>query len=843
MIRADSPTTAWVVEQGAVELFLVDPDGARTPLVEVPQGELFLGCPSRDGYSLVAVETLGTRLREVPASDEPRVEGHKQRLARAVALPEPFPKDLEVFADRAMQAAVRKARQDRDQEAETLKARYQFEVRSVEDAVQQLAAVVAGRSGTRLALGHGAPALEALLRTCEVLGERSGITFRRPAQSSRSGRTDLVTQVAHASRVFVRQVRLDGDWWRHEGGPLLAFTKEERHPVALLPVSPTRYRMVDLVQDREVPVTAAVAATLEIPAYQFYRPLPERPLRWGEMVQYCREAARPEVMRVSFMGLLAGLLSLATPVATTFLVGTAIPHGLDAQVRNTGIVLLATTLGVAVYEFARTVGLLRLEGRVDAELQAAVMGRVLMLRPDFFRRFTSGDLGQRVLGLNQIREALTGSNMQSFTGAIFSIFSFALMYYYDPALAAVGTLLTLGMFGLLVWTGALFVGRAQRIADMEGVLSGRVLQLLKGISKIRVAGAEGRAFGTWASVYARQRGLMLSNRMIEAAMSAVRAVFPIVTSLCFFAVAASQGYTKTTSASFLGFFAAFGQFQAAVLGMAGALSGVLRVVPLIRRYRPLVTAEVEVGENRPDPGVLEGHVKLDGVSFRYQQEGALVLHEVTLEAKPGEFIAVVGPSGAGKSTLMRMLLGFERPEKGTVLFDGQDLGQVDVQAVRRQIGTVLQDGKLMVGDLYHNIVGNTLLSLDEAWEAARLAGIEEDIKALPMGMHTILMEEAATFSGGQRQRLMLARAIVGRPRYLFLDEATSALDAMVQRQVVENLQKLRATRVVIAHRLSTIRGADRIYVLMDGRVRQVGTYEELIGQEGPFADLARRQLA
>ena len=231
------------------------------------------------------------------------------------------------------------------------------------------------------------------------------------------------------------------------------------------------------------------------------------------------------------------------------------------------------------------------------------------------------------------------------------------------------------------------------------------------------------------------------------------------------------------------------------------------------------------------------------MTFHYQQDLPPALQDVSFKVRPGEFVAFVGPSGSGKSTLLRVLLGFEEPDSGSVYFDGQDFSRLDVQAVRSQIGVVLQSGRIMAGDFFTNIVGSTAHTLEDAWEAARMAGLAEDIEAMPMGMHTVVSEGANTLSGGQRQRLLIARAIVSKPRIVFFDEATSALDNRTQAIVSESLERLNATRIVIAHRLSTIRNASCLYVMERGRIVQSGTYDALVALEGPFADLARRQTS
>jgi ABC-type bacteriocin/lantibiotic exporter with double-glycine peptidase domain len=276
--------------------------------------------------------------------------------------------------------------------------------------------------------------------------------------------------------------------------------------------------------------------------------------------------------------------------------------------------------------------------------------------------------------------------------------------------------------------------------------------------------------------------------------------------------------------------------------MASALLGAIEVIPIYERARPILEAAPEVDRTKSDPGVLSGRIEVSHVVFRYREDGPVILNDLSFQVKSGEFAAIVGPSGSGKSTLFRMLLGFEHPESGSLYFDGLDQSSLDIQAVRKQFGVVLQNGKLMPGSIFENIVGSAPLTLEDAWEAARKSGLATDLEQMPMGMHTVLSEGAGTLSGGQRQRLLIARAIVARPRIILFDEATSALDNRTQAIVSRSLEQLQATRIVIAHRLSTIANADSILVLKNGRLVQSGTYEELIARPGDFANLARRQI-
>jgi ATP-binding cassette subfamily C protein len=383
--------------------------------------------------------------------------------------------------------------------------------------------------------------------------------------------------------------------------------------------------------------------------------------------------------------------------------------------------------------------------------------------------------------------------------------------------------------------------------EVKGHLSGKLFQFINGISKLRISATENRAFASWAGEFARQKKVSVQARKVSMGLALFTAVFPVMSSAAiFFAMSllmVQQGASTLSTGSFLAFNAAFTQFQFAALTLSSAVVSLMSVVPLYERARPILEAQPEVDATKSYPGELRGNIEVKHVNFRYGPDTPLVLRDVSMRFPAGQFVAVVGPSGSGKSTVFRMLLGFETPESGAIHFDNQDQSHLDIQAVRRQIGVVLQSGRVLCGSIYENIAGSTALALEDAWAAARMAGLDKDIEAMPMGMHTIIAEGGGGLSGGQRQRLMIARAIVRKPRIILFDEATSALDNETQSIVARSLESLQATRIVIAHRLSTIAHADYIYVIDKGVIVQQGAYRELIQQEGPFANLAKRQIA
>jgi ABC-type bacteriocin/lantibiotic exporter with double-glycine peptidase domain len=414
------------------------------------------------------------------------------------------------------------------------------------------------------------------------------------------------------------------------------------------------------------------------------------------------------------------------------------------------------------------------------------------------------------------------------------------MLSYDPSLTLVAVLV--GVVNAAVVGG--FTGRAVRfrrkLAAAEGDLASMLMQFITAITKLRVSGAESLAFERWAHRYAAKNDLDAAIDRNHARFEVVGSVLPIAALAVLFSVAGARASSGLSTGAFVAFLSAYGMFVSGLTGLVGAAAGLFDIVPLVERAAPILTTVPEIDRTKHPPGRLRGGVEVSRATFRYAPNGPAILSEIELEVTPGEFVAIVGPSGSGKSTLLRLLLGFERPESGGVYYDGQDLATLDLGEVRRQLGVVLQNGELDSADIFKNIVGTRNLTLEDAWEAARIAGLEEDILAMPMGMHTVL-GRSLSISGGQKQRILIARAVVARPKILFLDEATSALDGATQDAVMRALDTFKATRIVIAHRLSTVRNANRIVVLEGGRVVQVGHYDELMGVPGPFRRLVERQ--
>ena len=436
-------------------------------------------------------------------------------------------------------------------------------------------------------------------------------------------------------------------------------------------------------------------------------------------------------------------------------------------------------------------------------------------------------------------------------GRISAVIMIAFLFSYNTQMAfvALGLVFLSVIFPMAL--NLLQVKHQRKLFYIRGSISGLVLQLINGVNKLRVSGSEDRAFREWARKFSEQKRIAFTAGRLANAAHVFNQIFPVLCSAILFGtyawfrdLASKNGDTfKMSTGEFIAFNTTFTIILSSFLSLAAASLELMIIVPLFERLVPIIESPPEIDEAKAHPGELTGEIEVSHLTFRYAKDGPPILRDVSLHIRPGEFVALVGGSGSGKSTLLRLLLGFEKPESGAILYDNQDLNSLDLREVRQQTGVVLQSSKLMPTDIYRNIIGSHQLSLNDAWEAARMSGLDRDIKNMPMGMNTVVSEGGGTFSGGQRQRLMVARALVNRPRIIFFDEATSALDNETQRTVTDSLDTMQSTRIVIAHRLSTIINADKIYVLMNGEMVQSGSYAELMNQTGPFAELAKRQLA
>lgn len=699
-----------------------------------------------------------------------------------------------------------------------------------------------GRSGGRSR--HRGASVDATLAVCRLVAEEARITLTEPGGAgAASERIDPVERIALASRVRTRVVRLSGRWWRENSGPMVGRREKDGTPVALL-WRRGRYEAVDPATGTRERIDRSGEAAFEPRAVMFYRPLPDGRVGLPALLRFSLRGTLPELRSLALGGLVAVVLGALVPIATGRVLGRYVPQAENSLIVQTALALIATGVVAAAFMLLQNMSILRLEGRIEATLQPAVWDRLLRLPTRFFTGRSTGELASAAMGISAIRGMLSGIGSVCVQAGAVAAMNLVLLLVYSVPLA-------MAALAMLVVVAAVFLGLGlwqlryqRRLVRLGNQLNNQAFQTLRGLPKLRVAAAESFAYAAWAREFARTRELHQRVGRVQNVTTVLGAVYLPLCTLVMFALLAGPARGAMSAAEFLTFSTALTMLMSSVTQLTGALISVAAVLPMFEQVRPLLREAPEAGRASIRPGELTGAVEAKNLSFRYADDGPPVLDGIDFRVRQGEFVAIVGASGCGKSTLLRLLIGFDKPATGSVLYDGQDLAALDQAAVRRQCGVVLQNAQPFTGSILDCICGAEAFSLEEAWEAAAMAGLAEDIKAMPMGMHTMLSDGGGTVSGGQRQRLMIAQALIRKPRVLFFDEATSALDNEAQRVVIESTRALHATRIVIAHRLSTIMDADRVIAMADGRIVQQGTPAELLADTaGLFHELVRRQLS
>lgn len=691
--------------------------------------------------------------------------------------------------------------------------------------------------------GAGDLPLQEALR---IIGRHQGIEFKWPARVTTSGDAGVLADVLVASGVRARRVRLDaGDqWWTGDSGPMLAFRADDGQPVALLPRPLGRYLQVDPIRRRKTTMTASVSESLRPEAWIFYTPLTPASAGPKDLLHIARKGVSADLVRFVASGLAGGLVMLLSAIVLGIVADEVIPAGeTDLLYPMTAALATFAVIG-ALLHVLRGTSLMRLEGRAASRMEASFWDRMLRLSPAILHRYAAGDLAMRGMTFQNLRDAAHGLVGNSVLSAAFLSPALLVTFFYDTVLASVAVAFGLLSLAVTVALGMCQIAPHGRVIRAVQRLSGRLFQLINGITRLRVSGAEGSAFAAWARDYREQKHAELRVGAFEQHLRAFGEALPFLAGAALILAATSADRETLSVGDFLVVYTLLVLFQQAVTGLGSSFSAIAASVPAFNQLQPLLSEPPEVAVDGESVDHLGGEVAFDHVSFRYDPAGPLMLDDVSMRADPGEFVAITGESGSGKSTLFKLALGLHQPSAGAVYYDGRDLKHLNIKQLRRKVGVVPQDVQLHPEDVWDNIVGDyeDATSAD-VWNAAQVAAVDRVISAMPMGMMTNVGARASVMSGGESQRIVVAHAMIRNPRILFLDEATNWLDNESQAEVMDNLASLTATRIVIAHRLSTLRQADRIYVMSAGRVVQQGSFAELAATEGVFQDLVRRQSA
>lgn len=640
--------------------------------------------------------------------------------------------------------------------------------------------------------------------------------------------------------IMHRRVRLTRNWHRDCSGALLAYMKDGGEPVALIPDG-IGYFFEHPDTGARIRITRSNSETLfETEAICFYKPFPLKKITVPGLIQFAlMNCPKSELIMMIVLTAMISVVGLIMPSLIHFIYERLVTDGKAALILSTAVFYLCVSVGNTLVSTAQSLLNQRITIRMRTQVESATMMRILSLPARFFRKYSSGELSERSGYVTTLCEQLISSVMSVSLTSVFSlIYIGAIMRYTKalviPALVILGVtvLFTLYTTRMQRW----FTEKRMEVASKE---SGRTYAMISGIQKIRLCGAENRAFARWGQMKREELELQYATPILLRMSPVFSLLISSVGTLVMYYVAGNNGINQAEYGAFM---SAYGMVSGAFMSLVGIVQTIATIRPTLKMIRPILEEEPEAAANKPVIQSVKGRIELNNLTFRYDDNMPLILNDLSMKIEPGQYVAIVGHTGCGKSTLIRLLLGFETPQKGAVYYDGKDIRSIDLRSLRRLIGVVLQNGKLCQGDIYSNItLSAPWLSMDDAWKAAEIAGIAEDIRNMPMGMFTMLSEGGGGISGGQRQRLMIARAIAPEPKILIFDEATSALDNITQKQISEALDALECTRIVVAHRLSTIRHCDRIIYLENGRILEDGTYDELIEKDGAFATMVRRQ--
>jgi ABC-type bacteriocin/lantibiotic exporter with double-glycine peptidase domain len=668
------------------------------------------------------------------------------------------------------------------------------------------------------------------------------------------GADGSIPDVLEANNIVFRQISVPHDLRRNPRNLLLVIGKESDNPMIV-------YRLATQTVVYDPTLSSPVKPfhddlALKPFGFELYARWPSRLCNLFQLLRFSFHRNYLPLLAVLFSSLIVALFNLSIPTLTSFLVSTVLPIGQTQLIAETSLVVLLIAISTLVAQFFSSLAQVRMESLLNLRVETALWSHLLMLPLEFFSRFGTADLITRVASVRQMRQLASSGLLSTGLSLVFSISNLVLMFTYQTQLAFVALIISVVsciVMIILVFKNSRLEAPLQ---DGQARLSDLGLQAVNGMAQIRVGGNEPFIFDRWFRSIVSLSSLQRRGQFFGDALEILgRVLNPLGQTIIFgvfvyLLTQAAKGNVSDPStgtstvalganqlvASFVAFQAAYISFNGQLSSMTIQLSGTISKILVLWQRSKIVmfaTAETVIAEGASQH-TLSGNFDIRNLQISYPDSTKPVLRDISLAIPSGTYTAITGPSGCGKTTLMRAILRLMAPDAGVITADGIDVKELAIRNYRRQFGVVLQNTPLPTGSIYDIVRAGRSFSRDEVWDSLRLAGIQDDVMAMGMRLETLITDGAGSISGGQRQRLALARALIGQPRVLVLDEATSALDAATQAHVTKTLSELPITRIAIAHRLSTIESAHQIVIIKNGVVVENGRYSELTRSKGGY---------